>query len=189
MTAHPVAHPSFPPAPMLTRPLLTLILAALLVLLAAPAAFGQRFNRVEETKSNVGAYFYHVVPGAATVQVYVMGTIQSPGLYEVSDGTHLGQLLALAGGPTLGPQSRATDRDVTVRLFRPGGGYGERPLYEARLDEALARPEAYPTLRDGDVMTVEITEKDRFGWRDMFTVVGAVSALALAVESVVQAVR
>jgi hypothetical protein len=164
------------------------VLGAVVVLSAARPAYGQRFNRIEDTHSNVDAYFYHVQQGAASVQVYVMGTVQAPGLYEVSEGTHLGQLLALSGGPQLSPQRRASDRQVTIRLFRPTG-YGERPLYEERLDRAVAHPAAYPALRDGDVMTVEVLEKDKFSWRDIFTVVGAVSALALAVENVVSAAR
>lgn len=171
---------------MFSRSLRLLCHGAFLVLLLAPAARGQSFNRVEDTRSNVDAYHYHVLPGAATVQVYVMGTVESPGLFEVSEGTHLGQLLALAGGPMLDPRRRSAQRDVTIRLFRPAG-YGEQPLYEARFDRAVGRPDQYPVLRDGDVLTVEVVEKERFSWRDMFTVVGSISALALAVESIVDA--
>lgn len=177
----PATRPFSPMRPLFLR---SLLLCALFVA-AASAAHGQRFNRVEDTKSNVDAYFYHVQPGAATVQVYVLGTVQAPGFYEVSDGTHLGQLLALSGGPTLNARRESSDRKVTIKLYRPAG-YGERPLFEALLDEAVTRPSTYPVLRDGDVLVVEIVEKERFNWRDAFSIIGGVSALALAVERIVR---
>jgi hypothetical protein len=165
-----------------------LVLTTLAFLAAAPAVRAQSFSRVEETRSNSTSYYFYVQPGAATVQVYVMGTVRSPGVYEVTEGTDLGKLLALSGGPLLDQRQRTTDREVTIRLFRPRQ-YGERPLYEAVMDRAVSRPENYPVLQDGDVLTVEIVERQRFGWRDAFTILGGVAAIAFAVESVVQISR
>jgi protein involved in polysaccharide export with SLBB domain len=161
----------------------TLIVLFLLFATSAPA-MGQRFSRVEDIRSNISAYYFYVEAGTATIQVYVLGTVRHPGLYELTDGTDLGRLLALSGGPVLDVRQRSSRREVTLRLFRPGS-YRSEPLYESRLDDAVTRPEAYPVLREGDVITIEVVEKQRLNWRDAFTVLGGVSALAIAVRQII----
>lgn len=141
----------------------------------------QGLGRVEETTSNIPSYFYYVLPGAPTVQVDVLGTVRAPGLYELTEGTDVGQLLALSGGPVLMVRQRASRREVTVKLFRPSSN-GGAPFYEAVLEQAVGDPEGYPVLRDGDVLTVEVTEQARFTWRDVSSVVGTIGVLVLAVE-------
>lgn len=157
-------------------------LALMIVGLIVPSAYAQVFSRVEETSSNSTAYFYHVQPGTATVETYVMGTVGAPGLYVIEEGTDLGQLLALAGGPALDPLHRDSRRNIEIRLFRQ---LSDGPVYAADLGRVVTRPEPYPTLQDGDVLTVEITEMRRFNWRDAFTVIGGLSALAVAIERAV----
>lgn len=144
-------------------------------------ARGQVVGRVEQTQSNSNAYFYHVLPGAMTVQVKVMGVVRAPGLYEVSQNTTLGQVLALSGGPLLGVLDGSEGRTVTIRLLRPGA---QAAVYEASFDRSMTRPEEYPVLLDGDTVTVEVIETRGFNWRDIFTVTGGLAALALAVERV-----
>ena len=159
-------------------------LALVLLALMIPAARAQVFNRVEETTSNSTAYYFHVQPGSATIETYVIGTVGSPGLYVVGDGTDLGQLLALAGGPNMDVRERNSRRTVEIKLFRPLA-YSDRPVYAANLQHAVVQQEPYPILRNGDILTVEIVEHRRFNWRDAFTVIGGVSALAIAVERAV----
>ena len=163
------------------------LIVSLILLAAAPAASGQVFNRVEETNSNSTSYYYFVQPGAATIEAYVMGTVRSPGLYILEDGTDLGQLLALCGGPVLDVLDRDSRRRVTIRLFRPLA-YTDKPIYETELGRAVVQREPYPILRNGDVLTVEIIEARRFNWRDAFTVVGGISALAVAIQQGVAAI-
>jgi hypothetical protein len=160
---------------------LRILLLILVLPAAAPAATAQEFNRVEETASNSTSYYYYVQPGSATIETYVMGTVRSPGLYVVEEGTDLGQLLALSGGPVLDVLDQTRRRKVTIRLFRPLS-YSDHPIFELELDRAIVQREPYPTLRSGDVLTVEIIEERRFDWRDLLTVVGGLSALAIAIE-------
>lgn len=159
-------------------------LAFALLAFTLSAAQAQVFNRVEETTSNSTAYYFHVQPGSATIETYVIGTVGAPGLYIVGDGTDLGQLLALAGGPNLDARERNSRRTVEIKLFRPLA-YSDRPVYSAELQHAVVQQEPYPILRNGDILTVEIVEHRRFNWRDAFTVIGGVSALAIAIERAV----
>lgn len=156
-------------------------LALALLGFTLPAAHAQVFNRVEETNSNSTAYYFHVEPGSATIETYVMGTVGAPGLYIVADGTDLGQLLALSGGPTLNVRDRNSRRTVQIRLYRPLA-YSDRPVYASDLDRAVVQQEPYPILRNGDILTVEVVEHRRFSWRDAFTVVGGISAVAVALD-------
>lgn len=147
----------------------------------AGTALAQGLGRVEETTSNIPSYFYYVLPGAPTVQVDVLGTVRAPGLYELTEGTDVGQLLALSGGPVLMVRQRASSREVTIKLFRPAAN-GGAPIYEAVFEQAVGDPETSPVLRDGDVLTVEVTERARFTWRDISSIVGTIGVLALALE-------
>lgn len=153
----------------------------MLSLFYTDSALAQGLGRVEETTSNIPSYFYHVLPGAPTVQVDVLGTVRAPGLYELTEGTDVGQLLALAGGPVLMVRQRVLRREVTIRLFRSSSN-GGAPIYESVLEQAVGDPETYPVLQDGDVLAVEVTERARITWRDISSIVGTIGVLALAVE-------
>ena len=144
-------------------------------------SYAQSLGRVAETESNIQSYYFFVEPGSPTVQVNVLGTVRWPGLYEIMEGTDLRQLLALSGGPLLNVQQSISRRRVTVRLFRAAT---EEPLYEADFDRMIVNTESYPTLRDGDVLTVDVVERTRFTWRDFASIVGAVGSLAWALERI-----
>lgn len=162
-----------------------ILLWALLAVLALPAA-AQEVGRAADTReaSTVPTYFLFTQRGVATVRVQVIGSVRQPGLYEVMEGTDLGEVLALAGGPLLEARQRTSRRTVTLRLFRPTAAQNG-PLYEATLEAAVTSPLSYPALRDDDVLYVEVVERQRFGWRDTFTILGGLSALAFAIQSIV----
>lgn len=160
------------------------LLAGVLLALASPQAQAQeqRFGQVEETESNITSYYYYVQTGAATIEVKVLGTVRSPGLYLLSEGTNLGQLLALSGGPVLDVSQRSKPRTAIVRLYRPQAS-GQDLIYEGEFERnVVTESENYPDLQDGDVMTVEVTERQRLVWRDLFTIANTVALIALAVE-------
>jgi protein involved in polysaccharide export with SLBB domain len=153
--------------------------ASIGVLLLVPFAQAQsEFNRVDQTRSNAGTYVFFTQPGAATLQVQVLGTVRTPGLYEVSEGTTMGQLMALSGGPPLNVRSGKTKVTTTVRLYRPNPA-GSALLYEGLLEDGISDPARYPTLQDDDVIMVDVTQRQPFGWRDAARVIGAVGVVVL----------
>ena len=157
---------------------------ALFTLLALPTALAAQpsYGVVEDRQTNVPSYYFHVLPGEATIGVYVWGMVRAPGLYDVSTATDLGELLALAGGPEARPESDDEIVVTTVRLFRFDGS--RRDLaYEAEVDGVLLEGN-YPPLQDGDIVEVEteVTELRPFTWRDAVTIVTGVAAVALSVE-------
>ncbi|MEM6783568.1 MAG: SLBB domain-containing protein [Bacteroidota bacterium] len=141
-----------------------------------------QYGRVERTNSNVRNYFFFTQPGEPTIQVYVVGAVVNPGLYEVGPGLDLGRLLALAGGPQLAPQQAERRRKTTVKLFRPTSG--SRPIFEENLDDSFTDVRAYPVLREGDTLMVETIERQRFGWRDLLAVGGALGGIAFFIDAV-----
>ncbi len=144
----------------------------------------QTFGEVEDRQTNVESYFFHVLPGESTMQVYVWGTVRGPGLYVVSEATDLGELLSLAGGPAIMEINDNDKREVTIRLYHTEGG-ARTIAYEAQMEEMISEPGAYPPLQDGDVVEVATHDIKGFNWRDIFSVVGAVAAVALVVDRVV----
>ncbi|WP_420457139.1 hypothetical protein [Rubrivirga sp.] len=133
-----------------------------------------RIGQSEQTVSNAPGYYRHHLPGEATIQVQVEGSVVNPGLYEIADETDLRQLLALSGGPRVETRDRTSDRRIELRLIRPGTGL----LYGALLADAAANPAVIPPLRHDDALLVEVIERRRFGWQDAVTVIGAAGTVA-----------
>ena len=161
----------------------------LLVLLAAPAALAQpadfpappltRLGQSEQTRANAPGYFFHHLPGEATILVQVEGAVVHPGLYEVAAATDLRRLLALAGGPEVGVRDDRRARRVELRLVRPLVG----TVYGATLQEAAENPAPIPPLHHDDVLLVEVVERRLFGWQDVLTIAGAAGSLALLIDA------
>ncbi len=167
----------------ITRNTCGLVVFMLLAVLGtATTVDAQRFGRYEQTESNISSYYHFVQPGTRTVQVEVIGSVKLPGLYELSEGTDLGQLVALAGGPELGTGQSTNKRTISVFLYRPQS-FGSRPLYEENLTGFIADSGSYPEMRDGDVLLMEVVEQVKFGWRDMLSILGAVGSIAFAYDT------
>lgn len=159
----------------------------LILLLIAPIGHAQDYGKVEATNTNVQSYFYFTEPGEGTIEVKVMGTVQNPGLYRLGEGTDLGQLLALTGGPVLDVRQQERDRETTVRLFRQQEVGGPQELvFERDYEEGIASESAtYPELKEGDVLTIEVVEDRRFDWRDALSIVSAAGSVAFAIAQFV----
>ena len=162
-------------------PFYSIVFAAVVALTALPVQGQATFGRVEEMRTNATMYYYHVIPATATIQVYVMGTVRAPGLYEVSEGMSLGQILALAGGPPSSPRPSYRSVETITRLYR-STSTGQELIFERPLEEAISNQTAQPRLEFGDVVTMEVIERDRFNWRDVTRIVSAGGILALAIE-------
>lgn len=162
--------------------------ALLAVLLAAAApASAQVLRPTDEraTATTAPGYFTYLLPGERSTQVVVLGTVRAPGLYVVSEGTDLGELLGLAGGPNAGAVSNEVERTTTIRLFRATTGGTREVIYE-RTDEAFARDaDGFPTLLDGDTVEVTTVERRLRTYRDTLTLIGGVATVVIAVIQIV----
>lgn len=159
-------------------------------LLAAAVAVSegraQEFGRVGDIETRGTSYYVFARPGDATVQVLVMGL--GGGIYEISNGTRLDELLALVGGASdtnIGQRTERQVRTTTVRLYRMQGP--QRVLiYEAPLQEMLLEPGTYPTLQDEDLFIVETLDETRFDWRDGLRIVTSAASVLLLIERIVR---
>ncbi len=166
------------------------LLAVLLAASAAPAP-AQVLRPTDERAAATTApgYFTYLLPGERSTQVVVLGTVRAPGLYVVSEGTDLGELLGLAGGPTSDVRSDEVERTVTIRLFRAAASGTREAVYE-RTDEAFARDaDGFPTLLDGDTVEVSTVVRRRRTYRDTLTIVGGLSTAVIAVIQIVNVFR
>jgi hypothetical protein len=160
---------------------------ALAVLLSlaplAPEALAQseqgRIGRSEMVVSTSPGYYVYHQPGEATIQVSVEGAVRNPGLYEVAVGTDLSRLLALTGGAAYDAREANQRQRVEVRLFRPQEGV----VYATTSADIAANPGAYPALREGDTVIVDVIRKRQFGWQEAGIIAGGLSALALLVNA------
>lgn len=126
---------------------------------------------------------YHVFarPGQNTVQVMVLGSGIQTGLYELGEGTDLAQLVAL-GGYSPGVRQARTERSITIQLYRDNA-QGQRELaYASSLSDLVAASEPAPALEMGDVVRVEVVDRERFSWRDGLRVLTAAASLTLVIE-------
>lgn len=177
----PTCHvPTFPMPSLHALPL-PLTLISLILSTAFPSLVsGQNLQRLAETTSNIGSYYYHVQPGETTMQVRLVGAVQAPGLYVLSTESNLGDLIVLSGGPAAGPRARQTRRTIIVRLYRSGNG--PTPAYERQFNDTFTQAADYPPLMEGDLVSLEIIERRRFTWRDGFTIINTLALLALTAE-------
>lgn len=89
-------------------------------------------------------------PAAATIEIYFIGEVNTPGLAEVEPGTTFLQALALGGGPT---RFAATKR---IQLRRTDPKSRTQKVYKIdynALSKGAALRNDFP-LRDGDVILV-----------------------------------
>ena len=168
--------------------------ALLLVLAAAPAAAQSvppyqppgdeplvtRLGQSEQTRSNSTGYYYNHLPGEATIQVQVEGSVLYPGLYEVGVGTDLRRVLALAGGPRLDARDRNSDRRVDIRLLRPSEG----AIFVSTLASASVYPDLIPPLHHDDTVLVDVVSKRRFTLQDAATILGALGTFGFLIQAV-----
>lgn len=127
------------------------------------------------------SYHLYARPGQNTVQVLVLGSGIQAGLYEIGEGTDVAQLVALSGyGP--GVRRARDDRTVTIRLYRDNANRQRELVYDTSLNALVAEQGAYPTLRTGDILRVEVVDRERFSWRDGLQIFTAGAAIALTIE-------
>jgi len=156
-----------------------MLLAAAVIVGAAPTAQAQEFGRIQETKTNA-AYFYYAQPGEATVQVYVWGAAQA-GIYEIPDNTSLARLLTMTGGVARGEREEGQKRPrITVRLFRPDQSR-EEPLLETRAQRVLQGNVEAPQLREDDIIVIETIQPSQFTWRDGLSITSTLLSFTLLV--------
>lgn len=144
-----------------------------------PAAPTTRLGQSEQTRANAPGYYFHHLPGEATILVQVEGAVVHPGLYEVAATTDLRRLLALAGGPEVGVRDDKRERRIELRLVRPLVG----TVYGATLTEAAENPTVIPPLHNDDVLLVDVVERRLFGWQDALAIAGAAGSLALLLDA------
>ena len=158
------------------------VLAQPVALPPAEAPLVTRLGQSEQTRSNSTGYYYNHLPGEATIQVQVEGTVAYPGLYEVGVGTDLRRVLALAGGPRLDVRDRDSDRRVDIQLLRPSEG----AIYVSSLAAASIRPDLIPPLRHDDTVLVDVISRRRFTVQDAATIIGALGTFGFLIQAVVR---
>lgn len=144
------------------------------------AQTGAEFRQLEEIDTNINTFHYLVTPGTASIEISAFGDLVSPGIYILEENTDLAYLLALTGGPSVFNQPDVRYQ-TTIRLFRNSGSR-QALIYEAPFEEVMDQISDAPVLNEGDVVTVEVTQKRRTNWRDIFTIIGPVLSTLLLID-------
>ena len=134
---------------------------------------------VATTTSN----YYFARPNELTIIVNVIGFVQKPGRYEISNTIDLVNLLALAGGPT----ADGALNDVKITRLASVGSQYERKEIRLNLEQLSKVNAVELVLQPGDIVQV-----DRTGWstfRDVFSVVVSAAILTTAVAQVISLTR
>ncbi len=150
--------------------------ASILCLLISMPVQAQEFGRVGRVQSEDTSYHIYTTPGKATIQILVMG-VANAGVYEIAEGTDLGELLAVTGA-TLNPR----ESKIRVKLYREQGPT-RTLIYDASMEEVMGAPENYPVLAERDFLMVEAEARGPgFRFTDLLAVVTTLSTLALLVD-------
>ena len=128
--------------------------------------------------------------GDLPIHVSVWGVARNPGRYEVPEGTDLGQLLSLAGGPgydtrgfIVGIDQRERQRrgKTYIRISRSSGGNTDVVL-ESRIDNLLYEEFRHFKLEDGDVIMVDMVQRINI-W-DGVMIISASASLILLLDRI-----
>lgn len=166
-----------------------LLFAASTLPASAQAPLPGALWRVEETKTNTDTYFYfYINPGMPTIRVQMLGAVRAPGLYEVGEETDLGQLVALAGGPIVTARARRSRLEIGLKVFRPTP-VGQEIIFDNQFEFPAANATTYPPLMDGDVVMMDVVQRQRISWRDVTSIVSTIGILALSYERLSRASR
>lgn len=148
-----------------------------------PAATAQITGGFDEPITSGTSYHVFAFPGEPTVTVHLLGDIAS-GVYVVGAGISLLELLSVAGGAVRG-QGGGDRSSFTVRVFRTTGAR-RTSIYEADMHQLLREPTEYPALRDGDVITVDSTVRQRISFFNLVNIATSVSTVVLLVLRLVE---
>jgi hypothetical protein len=128
--------------------------------------------------------------GDLPIYVSVWGAVRLPGRYEIPEGTNLGQLLSLAGGPGFDTRGAIVGIDYRdrqrrgkthIRVSRSEGGNTSIVL-ESRIDELLRKNIRNFDLIDGDVVMIDMVQ--RFNFLDIFMIVSTSSSMVLLLDRI-----
>ena len=118
-------------------------------------------------------------PGSVAVAVDVWGAVGRPGRHTVEPGATLVDVLTAAGGPAPAAEGGDVARTLLVTLARPAAGGARTVVYDGPV-AALASAAA-PAVEPGDLVSVRVVERRRFGFRDGLAVVSAAAGVAVLV--------
>lgn len=166
---------------VIARGLLVSVLGCIMGSMMGPTgASAQQVGRMNNITANGVPYFVYAETGEPTIQVYVVGG-GAGGIYEVGVGTPFDTFLALA---SIEPGTTGqTQQKVTVRLLRTNEAGERQVILEGQPEELLqADPETYPRLRDGDFINVEVSTRQRFGWRDGLQILTSLTSIIVLVD-------
>lgn len=167
-----------------------ILLALLLTAAVAPHGWAQDgqssipSQQFGELQSNVPGTYFHAEPGEETMEVIVWGAVVNRGRYQVPTGTDLGELMSLAGGPSLEARERSRNRKVTLTVSRKTPN-GREIVYTMEGEQLVETDRSYPTLQERDIVTVRVTEWEGITIGRVFRFIGTLASMALVVDRVI----
>jgi hypothetical protein len=157
------------------------ILVAVVTMLALTMFSGAAHSQVDQGTSRSSTTNYHFAePNELTITVSVLGSVRSPGRYEISRTIDLLNLLAVAGGTS----ENADLGDVRLYRILDVGGRVERR--ELRIDlKNLSEFQAEPfELQQGDL--VFVGRSGALTVPEVLSILSTVTATTLAIIAIVQ---
>jgi len=136
------------------------------------------------------ANYIYTQRGDLPIHVSVWGQARNPGRYEIPEGTNLGDLLSLAGGPgfdtrgiVLGIDQRERQRRgrTHIRVSRSRGG-NTGVVVESQIDNLLYEEVRNFELRDGDVVMIDMVQ--RFNVWDAVMIISSSASMILLVDRI-----
>lgn len=166
------------------RTVFLFLLAALLLLPSFSAAqIDQRGFLSATSTGTTTSNYYFARPNELTIIVNVMGFVQRPGRYEISNTIDLMNLISLAGGPS--PEGTLKSTKIT-RIVNTGSKI-ERKEIRMNLDELSSINTVDLVLEPGDIIEVE-----RSGWagfRDVLNIALPIISVTTSIITLIYVTR
>lgn len=137
-------------------------------------------SRAQDVPSSESFIHTFARPGQSTIQIYILGSVGTPGIWRIEQDTDLIELLSAANVSGFGDNPADQSTRVNLRIYRTNSNTRSM-VYEARLEDVLARGTTYPPLEAGDVIEVETNRRRVLGISLISQVIGAASSLTLLI--------
>lgn len=146
------------------------IFCVVLLLLSSVSINAQSITDIERMSISTNmSYYFLARPNDITIKVNITGEVRNPGLYSITKGWRLHELLAGAGGPNLS-QRRLQDQRTTRIMISRSTENGRIVIYDETLENMLRSTEEFPIMQSNDWVHVESINNEGFSKRDLITV-------------------
>ncbi len=136
---------------------------------------------LDRSRLSTAAYYNYSEQGDVTIKMHVWGAVRYPGLYEIPRGTKLSELISLTGDPQLGPRTRRSTTEISLKLHRISDAQ-RLIIHQVEMKNEIVVQGEDPEVQSDDILSYEVVTQQGFRWRDVFPIVSMFGTIVIILQ-------